>query len=185
MKIFYTASYSGKKTYQKYYDLLLAAIIKTGAKVISPELGNYMDLLDDKTKESSVDHKDLHYKAIKSGIVWADLVLIEVSKEDFQLGHEATLTIQNRKPVLCLSIHEDFALKIKNKFFYGAKYNRHNVERIVREFVEQHSKELLSERFNMFLSKKQIKFLENRSEQYGMNQSEYIRKLINEAARKD
>jgi len=180
MKVFYTASYYGKEKYQKYYDMVLRAIEKSGAEIVSPEKGNYLDLLTKEEQKKAKDEKERHYLAIKKGIEWADVVVIEVSQEDFQLGHEATLAIFNKKPVLCLSIHEDFSKKIKNKYFYGHKYGEMNVEEIVEEFLNKIKGRKLEVRFNCFLSGAQDDFLEKRTKIVGMNKSEYLRKLIDE-----
>ena len=63
MKVFWTASYSGKKIYQKDYDLVARAIDRiSGIEVISPEKGNYQSLIPPKIKQSlSNDPKKLHY----------------------------------------------------------------------------------------------------------------------------
>ena len=122
--------------------------------------------------------KRLHYEAIRRGIGWADAVIIEISHEDFQLGHEASLAIQNKKPVLCLSIHEDFSKKISNPYFFGAKYNEYNIEELVENFIAKHQKEPLKERFNLFLSTSQLHKLETSAKRMGFNNSEYIRMLL-------
>jgi hypothetical protein len=115
---------------------------------------------------------------VKRGIQTADAVIIEISSQDFQLGHEATLAIQSKKPVLCLSIHEDMSEKIKNKYFHGAKYSELNVNEIISEFVKKSSKRNLTERFNMFLSPAQSVFLDKQAKDRGINKSEYVRELI-------
>lgn len=179
MKVFYTASYYGKEKYQKYYDLVLAVLEKTGVEVISPEKGNYKRVLGVKERERLGDNPRLvHYEAIRKGIGLADAVIIEVSNEDFQLGHEATLATQAKKHVLCLSIHEDFSEKIINRYFHGARYNEYDVEEIVAGFVKRSKKESLGERFNMFLSAGQTEYLKKRAKESGMTGSEYLRELI-------
>lgn len=178
MKIFYTASFYGKKKYQKYFDLVLNSIERMKVDLRSPEKGNYLDLITRKDKKRLKNNRLIHYEAIRKGIQWADAVIIEISNEDFQLGHEATLAIQNKKPVLCLSIYEDFGKKINNKYFHGAKYNEYNVHVIVGEFIRKAKKELLSERFNCFLSPSQVQYLKKSSEEKNMNMSEYLRELI-------
>src|SRR5688500_6276301 len=100
MKIFFTNSFHGKEKYQKHYDMVLSAIQQTGAEIVSPELGNYKKILTQVEMHSLKSEEQIHYEAIKKGILWADAVIIEVSHEDFQLGHEATLASLNRKPVL-------------------------------------------------------------------------------------
>lgn len=178
MKIFYTCSFYGKAKYQKYYDLVLAAIKKTGAEVVSPELDNYLSLLSKREVARLGNKSKIHREAIRKGIEWADAVVIEVSHEDFQLGHEATIAIQGKKHVLCLSLHESFDDKINLRYFHGVKYNEYNIEEIVQKFIDSAKKSLLSERFNFFLSPGQLKYLEEVSKKQGINQSEYIRRLI-------
>ena len=179
MKIFYTASFSGKEKYQKYYDLVLAALEKTGVEVISPEKGNYKRALSTRERSKwSHQPKIEHYEAIRNGITLADAVVIEISNEDFQLGHEATLAIHAKKPVLCLSLHEDFSEKINNRYFHGARYNEYDVEEVVAEFVKRARREFLKERFNLFLSAAQVKYLHKQAAAAGIPSSEYLRELI-------
>ena len=178
MKVFYTASYYGKAKYQKEFDQVRQAIKKVGVDLLSPEEGNYLSVLKLADYDKIRSKKRLHYEAIRRGIQWAQAVIIEVSHEDFQLGHEASLALQAKKPVFALSIHEDFSKKISSPFFFGAKYNEHNVDILVSEFLEKTNKENLKERFNLFLSTRQLQKLETQAKEKGMNNSEYIRMLL-------
>jgi hypothetical protein len=185
MKIFYTATFSGKKTYQKYIDMVLLALEKTGAEIISPEKNNYKKILSIRERlKWNEKPKIEHYEAIRKDIAAADAVVMEVSYHSFQLGHEATLAIQAKKPVLCLSLEEDYADKIKNRFFYGAKYNEDNIDEIVADFVNKIKKEQLGQRFNCFLSAGQTEYLKKKAESEEMTVSEYVRKLIDQDRQK-
>jgi len=177
-KVFFTASYYGKKKYQRYYDLVLKKIEENDVEVIGTEKGNYMKLLNRDIKGPIFHKKKLHYEAIRKGILWCDASIFENSHEDFQLGHEATLAIQAKKTVLCLSIHEDFSKKIDNEFFHGAKYNEYNIGKVIRDFLDIVRKEKLSERFNCFLSKRQYAYLGKVAWEEKMNKSKYLRRLI-------
>lgn len=178
MRVFYTASFYGKEKYQESYNLLLKTIKKTGVELLSPEIGNYLSVLKLADYEKVRSKKKLHYEAIRRGINWAQAVIIEVSHEDFQLGHEATISLNLKKPVLALSLHEDFSKKITNPLFFGAKYNEYNIEEVVFEFVKKSEKETLNERFNLFLSSRQLANLEKAAKEKGMNNSEYLRMLL-------
>ena len=182
MKVFFTASYFGKEKYQSQYDLVRKNLEKSGIELLSPELGNYLSVLEEKDfKQRS--KKKLHYEAIRRGISTSQAVVIEISHEDFQLGHEATLAIMAKKPVLCLSIHEDFSNKIVNPYFFAAKYNEYNIEEIISNFIKRVEKESLDQRFNLFLSKRQLVNLETASKKMKMNNSEYIRMLLDKNSR--
>ncbi|MGI8420028.1 MAG: hypothetical protein ACR2LN_05300 [Candidatus Levyibacteriota bacterium] len=180
LTIFYTASYFGKKTYQKQYDLVRRTIESFDElTLISPEAGNYMDALDQQDKQNITDQQLLHYEAIKAGIRKADATIIEVSHEDLQLGHEVSLALAQKKPILCLSINEDFSKRIHNDYFFGAKYTESNVKPIIQDFLAKVRERSLSKRFNLFLYPEQIEYLEKVSKEHKMNVSEYIRRLIN------
>lgn len=178
MKIFYTASYYGKQQYQRQFDKVLAEIEKHDVDIISPEIGGYQKVLSNKEMIKLKTADSIHYMSIQRGIQLCDATIIEISHQDFQLGHEASLAIQNKKPVLCLSIHEDFSKKIRNPYFFGAKYNDFNIDEIISNFLRKASNEKLSERFNMFLSPTQLVYLEKQSERSNMSKSEYLRDLL-------
>lgn len=179
MVVFYTASYYGKDKYQKWFDIVRHTIEKFNVQLISPEVGNYMDVLKPEERKTITDPKLLHYEAIKQSIHISDVVVIEISHEDFQLGHEATLAIMDKKPVLCLSIHDDFSKRNNNEYFFGAKYNERNIEGIIQDFFAKARELRHAKRFNMFLYPTQLAHLEKAGKHYGMNMSEYIRRLIN------
>lgn len=180
MVIFYTASWFGKQKYQKEYDLVRQTIKQFEVKLIGTEAGNYQQVLDEKTREKLKDNpKLLHYEAIRQGIHLAEAVIIEVSNEDFQLGHEASLTIAEKKPVLCLSVNEDLSQRIFNDYFFGAKYTAKTIKPIIQDFLAKARALSLTRRFNLFLYPHQVDYLAKASQEKGMNQSEYLRHLIN------
>ncbi len=184
--IFFTASYPGKKKYQKYYDLILETLEKNCDVVISPEKNNYLEYLPKGLREKlSKDRYELHYAAIRHDIQYSDATVIEISNEDFQLGHEATLAIQSKKHVLCLSLYENFERKIKNEYFHGARYNANNLDMVVKDFLESVQKKKLQNRFNMFLSDQQLSHLNSCAEQNNKNLSEYVRWLIEKDMKKN
>ena len=160
MIVFYTASYFGKKKYQKDYDLVLNTLKQFGVQLIGTEVGNYKDFVDEATRERlKAKPKLLHYEAIRQGIHMADAVVLEVSNEDFQIGHEASLAIAEKKPVLCLSVNEDVSFRVINDYLFGAKYNQRNVKSVVQDFLAKARRMSLSQRFNLFLYPHQIDYL--------------------------
>lgn len=180
MIIFYTASYYGKDKFQKYYDLVRQTIESFKVQLISPEIvSDFQKGIEEKARNLKTEAGFLKYETVKQGIHQADAVIIEVSFQDIQLGHEATLAIMEKRPVLCLSIFEDFSKKINHEYFFGAKYDERSIKGIIQDFLA-HVRDLsLSKRFNLFLSPYQVDYLEKMSKKTGMNMSEYIRRLIN------
>ena len=108
-------------------------------------------------------------------------MIIEISHDDFQLGHEATLAIQSKKHVLCLSVNEDYSKKIDNHYFHAAKYNKMTINEIIESFLVRARKDLLSRRFNLFLTSSQEQFLKSKGQESGLGASDYLRSLIDAA----
>lgn len=155
-------------------------IKKFTSELISPEEGNYLDVIDAQTrKRLEGNHELLHYEAIRQGIHLSDAVVIEVSHEDIQLGHEVTIAIMEKKPVLVLSVHEDFSKKIIHEYLFGAKYTAQTLAGIVQDFLARVREMRQARRFNMFLYPTQVEYVDKISKESGMNMSEYIRHLIN------
>lgn len=182
MKIFWTASYHGKSQYQKYYDLVGRVIdSQTDVEVIATEKGNYKEILPPTVLAKLKDNPQrLHYEAIRRGILWADAVIIEISHESFQLGHEASLAMQSKKHVLCLSTHEDYSQKLDNRYFHAAIYNKMTIDEHIENFLNLARKDLLSRRFNLFLTSSQEQFVKKMGEDTGLGASGYIRGLIDQ-----
>ena len=180
MIIFYTASYFGKKKYQKNYDLVFNTLREFDITLVSTEGGNYKDLLSERIRLKLFNNsKLLHYEAIRQGIHQADAIVLEVSNEDFQVGHEATIALSETKPVLALSTSEDLSKRIFNDYFFGAKYSKMTIKPVIQDFLAKVRQLTLTKRFNMFLYPHQIEYLNKAAKKEGINMSEYIRKLIN------
>lgn len=181
MKVFFTCSYDGKNKYQESYDLVLKAIQKfSDIDIISPEIGDYTQVLDRREIARLKDKEKIHYAAIKKGIELSDVVIIDVTEEGFQLGHEATLAMLSKKPVLVLSRFKNYAKLITNPYLYGAKYDRFTIEGVVNEFLTKHLNPMLNQRFNLFLSQRQMEMLDQKAKSSGFTKSELIRRYIEE-----
>lgn len=179
MKIFFTASYYGKKNYQKEYDLVLNALENQNAKVISPEKANYLSLLTAQEKKAYSTPEMQHYFAIRKGIQAADAVVLEVSYQDFQVGFEAAYAVESKKYVLALSINQNYGQYLHHPLFHGAQYTQFTLDNQIEGFLHQVQQNQFPERFNFFLSSSQLTFLEEKAQQNGLNKSEFVRHLIN------
>lgn len=147
MKVFFTTSFWGKPRYQRYVDRIVAAIESTGATVVSPEKSReYKTSFTKENIKAYGDRARIHYEFIRQGIANADAVVIEASHEDFRIGHEATLAIIYKKPVLCLSLNTDYGKLVRHEAFRGVKYDERNLESTVLAFLEQTGKSLISKR---------------------------------------
>jgi hypothetical protein len=163
MTLFYAASFLGKERYEKYYQMVLTAIKAAKVKLIAPDPNCA---------------REVYYDEVHRGMEKADAAVVEISQEDFLLGREITLAVQNKKPVLALSVYEDFSAKITSPYFFGAKYSERNIEEIIADFIHRAQNRQYSVRFNLFLSPAQEMYLERAGRVSGLNKSEYLRMLI-------
>lgn len=181
IKVFYTVPFGGKQQYQKHYDAVLEAIKKEEVEIIATELGNYKTILDKSDYQHIKSPEQEHYAAIKKGIKWADLIILEISHESFHVGHEATLAMLDKKHVLGLSLHKDWQKVIINPYFHSVKYTQYTLREAIREFISKYGDQKLNERLNLFLSANQVAKLDRMSKNTGMNKSELIRNLIDKS----
>ncbi|MEK7543754.1 MAG: ribokinase [Patescibacteria group bacterium] len=155
MKIFFTSPYDGKKIYQPYIDRIVKTIESTGATVVSPEKSrDYFDTFRDENVKKLGDAHRVHYEFVRQGIANADAVIIEASFEDFRVGHEATLAIIYKKPVLCLSQKKDYGDLIRHEAFQGELYTEKNLEPLVLKFLKGVSDTIRSKRNSALTTQK-------------------------------
>lgn len=182
MTIFFTASHRGEDKYKQHYKTIIKTVESfPSVTLISPHQGGlYQQLREEEARAKGItDPKLMEYEAIRQGVHLAEAVIMEVSHESFQIGHETTLALMDKKPVLCLSLHEDFSTRIRHDYFFGKKYTERSLKGTIQDFLA-HVRDLsLSKRFNLFLYPHQVEHLQTMSKKSGVNMSEYLRKLIN------
>jgi ribokinase len=134
MNVAFIAPYGGKQKFQAVYDAIIAAIEHAGVTVISPEKSEaYHSALDADSRLR--DAAKAHYEFIRKAIIDSDAVIVEASWEDFRVGHETSLALLYRKPVLALSQSLDLNRYIHHPGFHGIKYTANEIPRIVETFL--------------------------------------------------
>ena len=159
MNIFFTNPFVEKDKYKNYIDTIVETIESTGSKVISPGITReYTDAFSEENFKKYGDKNRIHYEFIRHGIANADAVIIESSEEDFRVGHEATLAIIYKKPVLCLSQKQDFGKLIYHEGFTGLQYtDEKDLEAKVLNFLSKISNQVLQKRTSSsFIPQKQL-----------------------------
>jgi hypothetical protein len=180
LTVFFTASHRGEKKYKSAFNLVYETVKSfPELTVVSPGWNENFSSLLEEEGVSILDERLKMYEAMRKGIQKADAVIIETSQESFQLGHETTLALLGKKPVLCLSLHEDFQKRIHHDYFFGAQYTEQNLHGIIQDFLSKVRDLSLSKRFNLFLYPQQVEHVQKEAQKNNMNMSEYLRYLIN------
>lgn len=183
MKVFFTISKTGQRTFGKTYDAVLKELgrqkvivettrIKTYLNE-SPSLKKIKDLtsLEDK-------YRYLHDMAVRRAIFRSDAVVIEASYPSFRLGFEAFYALSQQKPVLVLSKFHNYAHLIDQPHFFGAKYTKFTLLDEIEKFLNHVKHYKLRNRFNLFIADTHKQYLEKAAEQHSVSMSDYLRKLI-------
>lgn len=189
MKIFFTASYSGKAIYQDAYDKITESINELGHDLISLETQEYADLLGEKliskitnkTKSKSDTKNYIHYAYLKKAADEADAFIIEASTDRFQLGYEASFALSLNKPILVLSQDKDYRAKIKDKKFFSKIYNNlDQLDDIIKNYLFTVKTHHLSVRLHINISPDSYNFLDWLSKKDKVSKSQIIRRLLNQ-----
>ena len=152
MRIFFIAPYLGKQKYQKDYDRIIELIESTGMEVVSAEKSReYQDSFTPENIKKYGSREKIHYQFIRQGVINADGLVVEASFDDLRVGHEMTLALLYKKPVLCLSQNLDYGKYIEHEYFEGHLYNQKNLEPFVLGFVRKISDRIKAGRQLQFL----------------------------------
>ena len=138
MKIFFIAPYLGKQKYQKAYDRIIAIIESTGAEVLSAEKSReYQEIFTPENLKKYGSRERVHYQFIRQGVINADGLVVEASFDDLRVGHEMTLALLYKKPVLCLSQNLDYGKYIEHEYFEGHLYADKSLEPTILKFLKK------------------------------------------------
>ena len=152
-------------------------------KVVSPEIGNLTQVLDDKTKVRIKNVRARHNKAVKKGIELCEAAVFEVSYESLGIGTEISLALSLKKPVLVLSSTKDYSDHIQHELYQASLFEPDKPAKskaVIQDFLAFVRTKSQAQRFNMFLYPHQLGHLEEAGKGLNMNKSEYVRHLINQ-----
>lgn len=183
MKIFFASAFHYSEKQNKNFELIHLSLKNRGIRVVSTFNSSANELFSKGELARIKDRKELHYKLIKKGILWCDSCIFEISEPDFNLGLEASAVVEQKKHILCLSLHKEPLFMTKSRFFSFAHYNSFTLDQIINSFIDTSKNALLSERFNMFITKRQAQHLKKLADKKGINMSEYVRLLIEQDTR--
>lgn len=138
MKVAFIVPFAGKQQYQRDYDDIFRAIEAAGATVLGPENKKSRLYREVISQDSRLHGRSrAHYDFVRKSILDSDAVVVEASYEDFRVGHETTLALLYRKPVLALSQRLDLGGYIHHPDFTGVRYRPSQARDVVATFLDQ------------------------------------------------
>jgi len=180
MKIFYNASLTGKSEYLEYYELINAAIEKSGHEILAaPVMKKTVEAV---IKESTKEAGDYAQK-LQKWIKQADVCIFEVSYPSTSIGYEVALALTNAKPVVALHVHDapvnSVLESIKDDKLQLIDYRVHEIEGLVADAIE-YAGEQMDTRFNFFISPEIGNYLDWVAKERKLPRAVFLRQLIEE-----
>lgn len=176
---FFTGSIAAKEQYKNNYIHIIDYVKSQGHTVISEHMLN--------ATETSIRMKEredrLQFHAqLEKWIHQCDFMIAETSYPSISVGYEISIALRVGKPVLILYSEGDppslFAHH-KDEKIMCEKYTIHNVNEIIRDFIQYISGKS-DLRFTFFITPKIISYLDTISKKEKLPKSVYLRKLIEE-----
>jgi len=129
-----------------------------------------------------LDWKEI-YRENMEAIARADLVIVEVSTQNFSVGFQTAIAIQQKKPTLVLE-HEgtettnNFLQGIDSNLLTTKSYTSADLEKTVANFIAENRIDNKDLRFNFFIDRQIYNYLRWASFKTGKTKAEILRELV-------
>ncbi len=190
MKVFFGCATSKLEEYKDIY-LAICKHIKDSGHILTRDWVELAIKLYRQGKRN-LDREDYYTKTVQA-ILSADVVILEGTVTSLSLGHQLTLSLEKRKPVLYL-VNKNVQVKktFKNRYIDGIKssllhkvaYEPNQLPMIIDDYLLSY-KDGLSIRFNLVLNNDLDNYLDWATFTYKVNKSEFIRETIKERMESD
>jgi hypothetical protein len=128
------------------------------------------------------------YKTNLENIAETDVVIAEVSHENFGVGYQVAAAVQQKKPVLLLrhtSVGKDaFVTGVEEGWVQYKEYSERTLESILSKFLEENDISTKDMRFNFFIDRPIYNYLRWASFKTGKTKAEILRSLVQQEIEK-
>ena len=122
------------------------------------------------------------YKRNLEDIAGADLVIAETSYENFGVGYQVAVAVQQKKPVLLLrhkaADKNAFVTGVEDGWVQHAEYTEDDLSVILNKFLEDNRIETKDMRFNFFIDRPIYNYLRWAAYKTGKTKAEILRDLV-------
>lgn len=188
MKIFFTASQRGKKTYQTFYDRIAQTIKKEGFSLLDDDIltqssESFYKQMETGGRKALIDFYNTELDRIQK----ADINVFDCSFGSLSIGYIVEKSLEYNKPTLILYYKDNVPFFLggsrDEKLMLGS-YNEKNLEQVVKDVLKR-ANDLRDKRFNFFISPRLLSYIESASKKIGVTKSVFIRNLIIDHQRKN
>ena len=129
-----------------------------------------------------LDCRDIYHENMEA-IARADLVIIEATTQNFSVGYQTAMAIQQKKPTLVLEREgavstNNFLSGIDSNLLSTKAYTGEELEKIVLNFINENRIDNKDLRFNFFIDRQIYNYLRWASFKTGKTKAEILRELV-------
>lgn len=137
--------------------------------------------LNAKEMREEVDWSEI-YKENLEVIAKADVIIAETSYENFGVGYQVAVAVQQKKPVLLIR-HETadknaFATGVEDGWVKRKEYTNENLKDILDQFLKDNDIQAKDMRFNFFIDRPIYNYLRWAAFKTGKTKAEILRELV-------
>ncbi len=190
MKIYFTCTTAEFVKYQKLYFSIRDYIVEKGHTITRDWIGETNERI--KKDYRKIGNIRKIYLESVNAIKEADLVIVEDTVSNFSTGHQITIALQMKKPVLVLwyekkhrQFNKMFIHGIESNLLYISEYNLENYKKIVDDFILKYTNLEGRNRFNLVLRDNQREYLDWILKNREISRTKVIQKLVNDEISND
>lgn len=176
MKIYFTASITGKKFYKENYVRIVEEMNRFGCTVYDNTANKERKDIENLTRTQL----DANFKEIWKSMKESDVVVAEISYPSVSIGFEVTSALKMSKQVLVLHVptnHASLLGATRDRNLVVCEYSLENLNIKLSKALRKLENDI-NVRFNLFISKNLMANLDSVALNQRMNKSEYVRQLI-------
>lgn len=122
------------------------------------------------------------YKENLEVIAQADVIIAETSYENFGVGYQVAVAVQQKKPVLLIrhatADKNAFATGVEDGWVKRAEYGETNLADILKKFLADNDIQAKDMRFNFFIDRPIYNYLRWAAYKTGKTKAEILRELV-------
>jgi len=174
---------TSKPTLENDIDLLrkMMQIIKSENHVLARDWVESAYAANQKTGQTADNWSNIYNESL-GAIAQADVVIAEASHENFAIGYQVAVAVQQKKPVLLLrkksAGKNAFATGIEDGWVKHEEYDEENIDKILGHFINENDISTKDMRFNFFIDRPIYNYLRWAALKTGKTKAEILRSLV-------
>jgi len=174
---------TSKPTLENDIDILrkIMQVIKSENHALARDWVESAFAANQKTGQTADDWSSIYNESL-GAIAQADVVIAEASYENFAIGYQVAVAVQQKKPVLLLrqnaAVKNAFATGIEDGWVKHEEYDESSIDKIIKNFISENDISTKDMRFNFFIDRPIYNYLRWAALKTGKTKAEILRSLV-------